>query len=163
MSERSCLSAKRRSLALLLPSLVGALAGYAAASATAQEPLPGDIIVERQVMPRDAFHALPKQDNPVVTRATTFPTPTFDASIGTLLSDVDLINARGSAGVTPGANVSAASLQALDKLVGGSAAASNVPVAPVGLAQPMAGLGATVSTTVTGALAPLGAILGGQK
>ena len=153
-------------------SIAGRLSGCAICAlalscsmhAAAQEPQPGDIIIERQVMPRDAFTHVPRSDNPVLSRATTFPATTFDASIATLVSDVDLTNARGSGGVAAGADGSAAGLAAATTLLAGSAAASRVAGGTGALGQgPTAGIGATISSSVTGALAPLNAALGAMK
>ncbi|HTH73901.1 MAG TPA: hypothetical protein VL635_05795, partial [Trinickia sp.] len=63
-------------------------------------------------------------------------------------------------------NGGAASLQALTKLLGGSATGSNVAMGPGGVAPTTTGIGGTVSLSVTGALAPLAtglAGLGGLK
>jgi hypothetical protein len=154
-----------------LPSLLAALGACAVALAAprafAQPPEPGDIIVERQVMPRDAFQAVPKSSDPVMVRATTFPATTFDAAIATLVSDADLTSAHGSGGVSAltGGNNSPASLDAIGKLVGGAATGSNVAMGPGGLPQmvPASGIGATISMSVTGALAPLSTAFGGAR
>lgn len=164
-------SRTHHSLAALWPralwsSVFAALAACAATHAVAQSAEPGDIIVERRIMPRDAFDSVPKSKDPVMVRATTFPATTFDASIATLVSDADLTNARGSNGVSAGGGGnSASSLQALTKLLGGSATGSNVAMGPGGLPQPVptSGIGATISMSVTGALAPLSTALGGAK
>lgn len=141
-----------------------ALALSCSMRAAAQDAQPGDIIVERQVMPRDAFTHVPRADNPVLARATTFPAKTFDASIATLVSDVDLTNARGSGGIAAGADGSAAGLAAATTLLAGSAAASRAAGGTGALGQgPTPGIGATISSSVTGALAPLGAALGAMK
>lgn len=163
MTRTHLLSTRRLGPAALLAGFVAVLASAAAPRALAQNSgNPGDIIVERNVMPRDAFQAVPRDQNPVAVRATTFPAPAFDAAIGTLVSDADLTQAHGSQGVAGnGAAGSTASLQVLTKLLGGSATGSNVPVGPGGIAPQTTGIGGTVSMSVTGALAPLGAGLAG--
>lgn len=168
MSFQALAALHRFAVSALVPSLTAAFAVAAAPSALAQDSgNPGDIIIERQVMPRDAFRALPRNENPVAVRATTFPAPAFDATVGTLVSDADLTQAHGSQGVAGnGAVGGLASLQALTKILGGSATGSNVAMGPGGVAQATTGIGGTLTTSVTGALAPLTtgiAGLGGLK
>jgi hypothetical protein len=155
-------SKPRLAQAALVPSIACALA-VAAPSAQAQtNDRSGDIVVERQVMPRDAFKALPRDENPIAVRATTFPAPAFDATVGTLVSDADLTQAHGSQGIAGnGAGGTTASLQTLTKLLGGSATGSNVAMGPGGLAPTTTGVGGTISMSVTGALAPLSSALSG--
>lgn len=156
-------ASKRRRVQTTLRSGVAVLLAAAAWSACAQGTgNPGDIIVEREVMPRDAFNAVPRNENPVAVRAATFPAPTFDATVATLVSDADLTRAHGSQGIAgAGSSGSTAGLQALAKLLGGSATGSNVAMGAGGLAPSTKGVGGTVSLSVTGALAPLGAGLAG--
>ena len=147
--------------AALLPSVVAVLAAISP-NGFAQESTPGDIIVEREVMPRDAFRAVPRNENPVAVKATTFPAPAFDSTVGSLVSDADLTQAHGSLGVSgTGVGGSTASLQALTKILGGSATGSNVAMGPGGLAPTTMGVGGTISMSVTGALAPLSSALSG--
>lgn len=158
----------RRLAQATLRSGVAVLLAVAASSVFAQSAgNPGDIIIERNVMPRDAFRAVPRDENPVAVRATTFPAPAFDSTVGALVSDADLTQAHGSQGVaSAGPNGGAASLQVLTKLLGGSATGSNVAMGPGGVAPTTTGIGGTVSMSVTGALAPLTtgiAGLGGLK
>lgn len=157
--------------AALLPRGACALAFALAAAATPAHAQAsgnaGDIIVERQVMPRDAFRALPHDENPVAVRATTFPAPAFDSTVAALVSDAELTGAHGSQGIAGTATGgAAASLQTLTKLLGGSATGSNVAMGPGGLAPTTTGVGGTISMSVTGALAPLTSALtgvGGMK
>jgi len=157
-------SKHRLVLAVLAQSLAALLAAAASPHALAQASgNPGDIIVERNVMPRDAFKAIPRDENPVAVRATTFPAPAFDSTIGSLVSDADLTQAHGSqgvAGTTPGG---AASLQALGTLLGGSATGSNVAMGGGGVAPTTKGIGGAITTSITGALAPLGGGLAGLE
>ncbi|RDU97188.1 hypothetical protein [Trinickia dinghuensis] len=153
-------STRRLAQAALLPGIAAALAAAAPSAHAQASGNPGDIIVERQVMPRDAFQALPRDENPVAVRATTFPAPAFDSSVATVVSDADLTQAHGSQGVAnTGGGV--ASLQALTKLLGGSATGSNVAMGPGGLAPTTTGVGGTISMSVTGAVAPLTSALSG--
>ncbi|MGN6318058.1 hypothetical protein [Trinickia sp.] len=154
---------KRRLAQAILRSGAAILLAGVASSAFAQSTgNPGDIIIERDVMPRDAFRAVPRDENPVAVRATTFPAPAFDSTVGALVSDADLTQAHGSQGIASvGPNGGAASLQALTKLLGGSATGSNVAMGPGGVAPTTTGIGGTVSLSVTGALAPLTSGLAG--
>ncbi|MGG1944329.1 hypothetical protein AB1286_05900 [Trinickia sp. NRRL B-1857] len=160
-------SQRRLAQAALRQSIVLALAAAATLAHAQANGNTGDIIVERQVMPRDAFKALPHDENPVAVRATTFPAPAFDSTVGTLVSDADLTQAHGSQGITGAAmGGGTASLQVLTKLLGGSATGSNVAMGPGGLAPTTTGVGGTISMSVTGALAPLTSALsavGGMK
>jgi hypothetical protein len=165
----TALAYPRRSVLTALASICTAsLMAAAAPNALAQTSgNPGDIIVERNVMPRDAFKALPRDENPVAVRATTFPAPAFDATVGSLVSDADLTQVRGSQGVTSNnAAGGAASLQALATLLGGSATGNNIAMGPGGIAPATKGIGGAITTSITGALAPLSgglAGLGGLK
>ena len=58
--------------AALLPSVVAVLAAASPNGFAQESGHAGDIIVEREVMPRDAFRALPHDENPVAVKATTF-------------------------------------------------------------------------------------------
>ena len=155
-------SNRRLARAALAPSIAAALAAIAPSAHAQANDRSGDIIVERQVMPRDAFKALPRDENPVAVRATTFPAPAFDSSVATLVSDADLTQAHGSQGIAgTGLGGGAASLQTLTKVLGGSATGSNVAMGPGGLAPTTTGIGGKISTSVTGALAPLSSALSG--
>jgi hypothetical protein len=160
-------STRRLISAALVQICAAALAAAAAPNALAQASgNPGDIIVERNVMPRDAFKAVPRDENPVAVRATTFPAPAFDATIGSLVSDADLTQVHGSQGVASTTPGGAASLQALTTLLGGSATGSKVAMGPGGVAPATKGIGGAITTSITGALAPLSgglAGLGGLK
>jgi len=79
---------------------MGLCASAFAAGVSAQQVVnPGDIIVERDVTPRSAFASVPKSQDPVLVRATTFPKNSFDPAMATLVNDTDLTNARGNSGV----------------------------------------------------------------
>lgn len=123
---------------------------------------PGDIIVERDITPRSAFAVVPKSQDPVAVRATTFPANTFDPTMASVVSDSELTSAHGSAGVAPNGTggASAAGMQALTSILTGRDTGSNVALGSGGQAG---GLGGMISSTVTGALAPLSAALGAMK
>lgn len=150
-------------IAACLPGLVGALALGASAWAAAQSADPGDIVIERRVMSRDAFEPVPKRNDPVVVKAPTFPAQTFDGTVATLASDLDLTRAHGSLGVATDSGINAAGLQVLTRLTSGVAPAVGGGLGASGVAQPGSGLGGTVVNSVTGTLAPLGAALGAIK
>ncbi|WP_186028936.1 hypothetical protein [Burkholderia gladioli] len=150
-------------------SLLAALAtlSCAAGSAQAQQVQnPGDIIVLRTVTPRIAYRPVPVEQDPVAVRATTFPANTFDPMMATVVSDLDLTNARGSVGVVTGTvgntNATVAAVtQVLTSGLAGPIGRGNagvmVPTAGLG------GLGNTISTTITGAISPLVTALGAIK
>jgi hypothetical protein len=138
-----------------------AAAWSSAAPAYADEP--GDLIIERDITPRIAYDVVPKQDDPVAVRVTTFPKSTFDGMMGGLVSDLDLNGARGSAGVAGSGSGSALAAATTALGIGGSAQQHGG--APMGLAGMGATnmIGTTVSQTITGALAPLTSGLGNLK
>ncbi|MFC5428535.1 hypothetical protein ACFPTO_06915 [Paraburkholderia denitrificans] len=137
-------------------------AGVSAVASAQQDENPGDIIVARDITPRSAFANVPKRQDPVAVRATTFPASGFDPAMAAVASDADLTNARGSARVAPGgpANANAAGMQALTGILSGRNTGSNVALGAG--AQP-GGIGNTISSSATGALAPLAAALGAIK
>jgi len=144
-------------------ALLAALAGVAATGIASAEQVanPGDIIVERDITPRSAFAAVPKSEDPVSVRATTFPTNSFDPMMASLVSDTDLTNARGSSGVAPGGilNNQGAGMQAVTRILSGNQTGANTALGATG--HGMSGIGNTISSTVTGALAPLSTALTG--
>lgn len=148
--------ASRRSIRAAA-ALCGLLAASVAASAAAQVVNPGDIIVERDVTPRSAFASVPKSQDPVLVRATTFPKNSFDPAMATLVTDTDLTNARGSSGVNANGAMSAqaAGMQAITHILSGNATGSNTAAGPGASGGMAGGLGGTISSTITGALAPL--------
>ncbi|QCP51811.1 hypothetical protein FAZ95_15990 [Trinickia violacea] len=145
--------------------LIGAVGIGAAGNANAQQNgNPGNIIVESTVTPRDAFNPVPKSADPVAVSATTFPATTFNPTMATVVSDLDLTDAHGSNGVsTAGMNGSEAGLQAVTKILSGTTTGKNVAVGANALPQQGVGVGGQISMSVTGALAPLGSVLGALK
>ncbi|PXW26594.1 hypothetical protein [Paraburkholderia caballeronis] len=152
-------------VAALLGVLFGLAAAVAAPLATAQQVVnPGDIIVERDITPRSAFASIPKSEDPVSVRATTFPKNSFDPMMASLVSDTDLTNARGSTGVAPGGilNNNSAGMQAVTRILSGNPTGSNTALGAAGAGVgAVSGIGGTISSTVTGALAPLSTALSG--
>ncbi|MDR3095502.1 MAG: hypothetical protein LBV73_00335 [Paraburkholderia sp.] len=148
-----------RFAAVLSAAFAAALAAGVGAQQVAN---PGDIIVERDITPRSAFASVPKSQDPVLVRATTFPKNTFDPTMATLVSDTDLTNAHGNSGVnTNGALAGqAAGVQAINRVLVGNPAGSGAALGAGGSAQAVGGLGGTISSTVTGALAPITSALG---
>jgi hypothetical protein len=141
---------------------LGALTMSLGLTAAAQQVAnPGDIIVERQITPRDAFVAVPTSQDPVAVRATTFPANTFDPAMATLVTDSDLTNAHGSSGVGGNAALSGTGLQAVTQILSGKTTGNNIALNAGGIGQPAAGIGGTISSSVVGALAPLSSALGG--
>ncbi|HTR10090.1 MAG TPA: hypothetical protein VMJ11_26245 [Paraburkholderia sp.] len=146
--------------------LCGVLAAGVTADVTAQQVAnPGDVIVERDITPRSAFADVPKNQDPVLVRATTFPANSFDPAIATLVSDTDLTNARGSSGVNANGALSAqsAGVQAITRMLTGNATGANTAAGPSATAGVGGGIGGTISSTITGALAPLSGAMGGMK
>lgn len=153
----------RRQSARLAAVLSAALAAVLAAGVSEQQVAnPGDIIVERDITPRSAFASVPTSQDPVLVRATTFPKNTFDPTMATLVTDADLTNAHGNSGVnTSGALAGeAAGVQAINRVLVGNPAGSAAALGAGGSATAVGGIGGTISSTVTGALAPITSALG---
>jgi hypothetical protein len=139
----------------------GLLAAGVSAQVMAQVVNPGDIIIERDVTPRSAFDSVPKSQDPVLVRATTFPANSFDPAMAGVVSDTDLVNAHGSQGVANGVTgATAASLEVLTGMLSGKQTGSNVGM---GAGVQAGGIGGSISSAVTGALSPLSAALGAVK
>jgi hypothetical protein len=131
-----------------------------AGNASAQVVNPGDIVVERQITPRIAYNPVPKSDDPVTSRVSTFPANTFNPTMAQVASDADLTNAHGSTGLDTNA-AGGAGLQAVTRILSGTTTNNNVALNSGGIGQPAPGIGGTISQSVTGALAPLSTALGG--
>jgi hypothetical protein len=145
----------------LAAALLGSLAAGATTLASAEQVVnPGDIIVERQITPRIAYDNVPKSQDPVLVRATTFPASSFNPMMATMASDAELTGAHGSTGLADG-GVGAAGMQAVTRILSGNTTGSNVALGSGGIGQPAAGIGGTITSSVTGALAPLSTALGG--
>lgn len=160
-ASQPCMRHTRHAAWVMSILVAGNAAMWMALPAAADEP--GDLIVMRTVTPRIAYDVVPKKDDPVAVRVTTFPKSTFDEVMGGLVSDLDLNGARGSAGVAGGGSTSA--LAAATAALGVGSAAQQRNGAPMGMSG-MGGtntIGTTVSQTITGALAPLTSGLGNLK
>lgn len=150
-----------RPLTALLAVLFGVLAASVSANVKAQVVNPGDIIVERQITPRDAFDSVPKSQDPVLVRATTFPANSFSPAMAQVVTDTDLTNAHGSSGIAGNGALGGSGMQAVTQILSGNATGNNIALGAGTIGQPSAGIGGTISSTVTGALAPLSTALGG--
>ncbi|WGS48967.1 hypothetical protein LFL96_14470 [Paraburkholderia sp. D15] len=156
----------RRTAALL--SAVSAVSAFTltavfAVDAHAQQSTnPGDIVVERTITPRDAFIPVPKSQDPVAVNATTFPANSFNPAIAQLVGDTDLTNAHGSSGVAEGGVLGGTGMQAVTQILSGKATGSNVALNAGGIGMPGPGIGGTITSSVTGALAPLSNALSGS-
>jgi hypothetical protein len=150
----------RRALALTCTATAALGAISVASIASAQVVNPGDIVVERQITPRIAYNPVPKSDDPVTSRVSTFPANTFNPTMAQVASDADLTNAHGSTGLDTNA-AGGAGLQAVTRILSGTTTNNNVALNSGGIGQPAPGIGGTISQSVTGALAPLSTALGG--
>jgi hypothetical protein len=147
--------------ALLAAALTGACAAFISCAAHAQQIAnPGDIVLEREVAPRNAFVSVPRNQEPVLSSATTFPANSFNPAMAQLASDADLTNARGSTGLSSAGVLAGTGMQAVTRILSGNTTGNNVALG-AGIGQPAAGIGGTISSSVTGALAPLSSALGG--
>jgi hypothetical protein len=139
-----------------------AAAIFTSGPAHAQQSTPGDIVIIRAVEPRIAYDSVPRSQQPVLSSATTFPANSFNPAMAQLVSDTDLTNARGSSGVATSGVLVNSGMQAVTQILSGTASGSNMALkSGGGVGAPIAGIGGTVSSTVTGALAPLGSVLSG--
>jgi hypothetical protein len=130
--------------------------------AVAQQTVnPGDIIVERTVTPRDPFVPVPRDQDPVAVRATTFPANSFNPAIAQLVGDTDLTNAHGSSGVAETGVLNGSGMQAVTQILSGRATGNNVALNSGAIGTSAPGIGGTISSSVTGALAPLSNVLSG--
>jgi hypothetical protein len=123
---------------------------------------PGDIIVERDITPRSAFDSVPKSQDPVLVRATTFPANSFDPTMAAVVSDAELTSAHGNSGVSPSstAGATAASMQMLTGLLAGR---ENGNTMGMGSGVQAGSMGGSIAGAVTGALSPISAALGAVK
>jgi hypothetical protein len=153
---------RRARVVTMLTALCGAAAAltFASTPASAQQNNPGDIVLMRAVEPRIAYDSVPKNQQPVIASASTFPAGSFNPTMAQLASDTDLTNARGSSGVATNGVLVNSGMQAVTQILSGSASGNNMALKSSGIA-PVTGIGSTVSSTVTGALAPLGSVLSG--
>jgi hypothetical protein len=143
-------------------ALAAVCTAFIACTAHAQQVAnPGDIVLEREVAPRIAYDSVPRNQEPVLSSATTFPANSFNPAIAQLASDSDLTNARGSTGVSSPGMLAGSGMQAVARILSGNTTGNNVALNSGGIGQPAPGIGGTISSSVTGALAPLSNALGG--
>lgn len=166
MPRRALTGATRSPRTAALGVVLTVFAAGAAAQAAAQEvSQPGNLIIERDVTPRDAFVPVPKSSDPISVQVETFPAATFDAAIGAMASDLDLNGAHGTAGLAgngalPGLTGSNG-VGGVERLLTGNGSG-----APVGAGAGLGGaggIGSSIAQSVNSALAPLGAAMGALK
>lgn len=143
-----------------LAAIAGLCAAGFAGPAFAQTANPGDIIVEREITPRIAYAPVPKNQDPISSSVSTFPANTFNPTLAQVASDADLTNAHGSTGLDKSV-AGGAGLQAVTRILTGNTTNNNVAYNSGGIGQPAPGVGGNLSSSVTGALAPLSTALGG--
>ncbi|HZZ05126.1 hypothetical protein [Paraburkholderia sp.] len=150
-------------LPAVLATIVALFAACFTVGAAAQQTVnPGDIIVERTVTPRDAFVPVPRDQDPVAVRATAFPANSFNPAIAQLVGDTDLTNAHGSSGVADGGVLGGTGMQAVTQILSGKTTGNNIALNAGGIGMPGPGIGGTITSSVTGALAPLSSALSGS-
>jgi hypothetical protein len=143
-------------------ALAALLATSFATDAHAQQVTnPGDIIVERTVTPRDAFVPVPRDQDPVAVRATTFPANSFNPAIAQLVGDTDLTNAHGSSGVADDGVLGGTGMQAVTQILSGRSTGNTIALNSGAIGTSVPGIGGTITSSVTGALAPLSNVLSG--
>jgi hypothetical protein len=149
----------------LLCALCSVLAAGAAVPAAAQvASQPGNLIIEREVTPRDAFVPVPKSTDPIAVQVQTFPTAAFDGAIGSMASDLDLNSAHGTAGITGNGFMPAlVGTNGVTHLLAGNGNGTGLSAGAAAGLGTGGGLGSSITQTITGALAPLGAALGAVK
>ncbi|KGR92888.1 hypothetical protein [Burkholderia pseudomallei] len=148
---------KRLMMAITLFGMVGA-------NAFSQQSVnPGDIIVERTITPRIAYRPVPKDQDPVAVRATTFPASSFDPTMATAVSDLDLTNAHGSSGIAPNGLAINAGMAAVTQVLTGDTASRGFSHVPTGGAASASGIGGMIAGSVTNTVAPLTSALGALK
>jgi hypothetical protein len=152
----------RRPCAAVLCALLGVLAAGAVTGAAAQSTEPGNLVIERDITPRDAFVPVPKSQDPIAVQVQTFPRATFDRAIGTMASDLDLNGAHGTAGIAGNGYMPAlVGANGITHMLAGNG--NNVPVGAGASFGGAGGIGSSIAQSVNGALAPLGAALGAMK
>lgn len=153
----------RRPRAALLSALLGVLAAGVVTGAAAQSDTQrGNLIIERDVTPRDAFVPVPRNQDPISVQVQTFPTATFDGAIGAMASDLDLNSAHGTTGIRGnGFMPSLVGANSIEHMLAGNR--NNVPVGAGASFGGAGGIGSSIAQSVTSALAPLGAALGAMK
>jgi hypothetical protein len=156
---------RRRRCRLLAPASLTAALTLATAMAPVQAA-EGDpeiapdpkLVIARTVEPRIAYRGVPREDNPIRSQATTFPSTVFHRAIGGIVDELADDSVLAERGATNGALVAIAPVlesNASDTAFGAQGAGA--AIVPLGPADP-ASLGGTmrgVADTVSGALAPM--------
>lgn len=112
------------------------------------------LVIARTVEPRIAYRGVPREDNPVRSQATTFPSSVFHGAIGGTvdeLADDRVLAERGTAVGALDAIAPFLESSAPDAALGAHATVPLGPANPASLGGTMRG----VAHTVTGALAPM--------
>ncbi|MFL9881632.1 hypothetical protein PQR68_06510 [Paraburkholderia agricolaris] len=163
MNASTQMPSSRRPRAALLSALLGVLAAGAVTSAAAQQATqPGNLIIERDITPRDAFVPVPKSQDPISVQVQTFPSAAFDGAIGAMASDLDLNGAHGTSGIAGNGFMPAlVGANGIQHMLAG--AGNTVPVGAGASFGGAGGIGSSIAQSVNGALAPLGAALGAMK
>lgn len=145
----------------LLSALLGVLAAGAVTNAAAQQATqPGNLIIERDITPRDAFVPVPKSQDPIAVQVQTFPSAAFDGVLGATASDLDLNSAHAASGIVGnGFMATLVGTNGMQHMLAGNA----VPVGAGASFGGAGGIGGTIAQSVNSALAPLGAALGAMK
>lgn len=160
-------------LALGAASAALASAPLLAQDAGGQQEDPG-VVVTRTVQPRIAYRGVPREDNPVHAKATTFPARIFHDTVGGMLGELvgdDLLGQHGSAGLAGNVSQTLTGSALLPATVFGPAAqggAGRVPTGPgasVGgaIGGATGGLGGRISGGVMQALTPAATMQGGGR
>ena len=135
-------------------------AGVVTAAAAQSDTQRGNLIIERDITPRDAFVPVPKSQDPISVQVQTFPTATFDGAIGAMASDLDLNSAHGTTGISGnGFMPSLVGANGIQHTLAGNA----VPVGAGASFAGAGGIGGSIAQSVNSALAPLGAAPGAMK
>lgn len=138
---------------VLLPAALTAVvalltAGFSVDAAAQQITNPGDIIVERTITPRDAFVPVPKSQDPVAVRATTFSGTSFNPAMAQVVGDTDLTNAHGSSGVAGNGVLGGSGMQAVMQILSGKATGNTVALNAGGIGNAQNNCLAASTTTV---------------
>jgi hypothetical protein len=152
-------------LLCVLCSVLAAGSGAAVPAAAQEATQPGNLIIERDVTPRDAFVPVPKSDDPIGVQVQTFPTAAFDGAIGSMASDLDLNSAHGTTGITSGSGFMPALVgtNGVEHLLAGNSNGTGLSAGAAASLGGAGGIGSSITQTITGALAPLGAAMGAIK
>ena len=149
----------------LLCVLCSVLAAGAAVPAAAQQATqPGNLIIERDVTPRDAFVPVPKNDDPIGVQVQTFPTGRIrrrDRLDGERSRPERRARHRRHHGQR--LHAGAGRHERAHHLLAGNGNGTGLSAGAAAGLGGAGGIGSTITQTITGALAPLGAAMGAIK